>query len=467
MPMAHARNPSIVIVDDEVGILRGLSDLFQREGFTVYATENMEDALRIADTYNLSVAVIDIRLKNNILGTELLAALKKRDPDLPVIMITGFGSIESAVDAMRQGAADYILKPIDNAHILDIVRKNIQLVRLKNDNLYLHHELRDNFYSHEIVTEDPKVLELLELADRVKNSRVPVLLSGESGTGKEIMARYIHFSSNRKDNPFVCVNCAALSESLLLSELFGHEKGSFTGAVEKRVGKFELADRGTLFLDEIGDMSPNVQAKMLRVLEESSFERVGGTRSIAVDIRIITATNKHMPELIASGRFREDLFYRINVVNLDLPPLRERSKDIPLLVDHFIGKYNKRYNKAVSGVTREVLGTWERYKWPGNIRELQNIINQAVLLSTGPLIESPGMCAGTQPYGQDVAGFNPEKHGSLKEYVRGTTARLEKSIIEHALASNRYNRSKTAKELQITRKTLAKKITDLQIPLDV
>ena len=250
----------------------------------------------------------------------------------------------------------------------------------------------------------------------------------------------------------------------MLSELFGHEKGSFTGAVEKRLGKFELADKGTLFLDEIGDMSLDIQAKMLRVLEESSFERVGGVRRISVDIRVITATNKNLVDYISAGKFRADLFYRINIVSLNLPPLRERPQDIPLLVEHFINKYNKRYNKAVSGASEAVLAVWTTYQWPGNVRELQNIINQAVLLSPGPLIESAGICVGGDLFGQQgIVCDGLPKGASLKEYARTVTARYEKAAIEHALRLHFFNQSKTAQALHITRKTLARKIAELNI----
>jgi len=450
----------ILIVDDEPGILRGLSDLFKSEGFLVHAEQDIPGALKIADDYNLDVAIIDVRLKNSISGTSLLAALKERDPELPVLLITGFGSVESAVEAMHLGAADYILKPIDNSHILEKVRNNIELVRLKHDNLYLHSELREKYCTSEIVTTNPVVLHQLEIADRVKQSAAPVLICGESGTGKEVMARYIHFTSNRKDQPFICVNCAALSESLLLSELFGHEKGAFTGAFEKRLGKFELADRGTLFLDEIGDMSLEVQAKLLRVLEQSCFERLGGSRSVSVDIRIISATNKPVQQLVKEGGLRTDLYYRINVVQLYLPPLRERRADIPLLVDHFIHVYNKRYNRRVRGISNAVLQRWMAYGWPGNVRELQNIVNQGVLLSTSDQIEMFGFempDGGVTTNSQRI--FNPQRDGSLPEYVKQITAEIEWASIERVLRDCAHNQSKAAEVLKITRKTLAKKMS--------
>ncbi|TFG59301.1 MAG: sigma-54-dependent Fis family transcriptional regulator [Spirochaetales bacterium] len=447
--MGNSKCPKILIVDDEPGILHGLSGLFKREGFTVFTGDDAPSALVHTENNSFEIAILDIRLKNGYPGTDLLKELKARDPDLPVIMITGFGSVESAVGAMKLGASDYILKPLDNSRILDVVRRNIELTRLKNDNIYLRNELRENLYSHDIVTEDPVFLSLIEMADRVKNSQAAVLLGGESGTGKEIMARYIHFTSERKDGPFVCVNCAALSESLLLSELFGHEKGSFTGAVEKRLGKFELANKGTLFLDEIGDMSIDIQAKLLRVLEESSFERVGGTRQIAVDIRVITASNKSITELITAGKFRKDLYYRINTVNLRLPSLRDRPEDIPPLADYFIRKYNLHYRKKVTGVSPEVMSVWKNYGWPGNVRELQNIINQAVLLSEGEVITGPGIETRKQETESGVEGSNPvfefSRYGTHRDFMRAVTAFHERELIEGMLVRFAYNQSKTAR----------------------
>lgn len=454
----------ILIVDDEVGILRGLSDFFECEGYVVHAKQDIPGAMKIVEDFDIDIAIVDIRLKHDESGTDLLAVLMERDSDLPVVMITGFGSVESAVDAMHAGAADYILKPIDNSHLLEKVRRNIELVRLKQNNQYLSSELREKYCASDVVTANPAMLHQLELADKVKQSNVPVLLCGESGTGKEIVARYIHFTGNRKDRPFICVNCAALSESLLLSELFGHEKGAFTGAFGKRLGKFELADTGTLFLDEIGDMSLDVQAKLLRVLERSCFERLGGSRSVSVDIRIISATNKPVVQLVREGKLRTDLYYRINVVRLELPPLRERPEDIPLLAQHFIQQYNQRYRKHIKGVADSVMRAWMDYRWPGNVRELQNVVNQGVLLSApgqNELMAVPYPGASPQIVQDNI--FDPNRHDSLESCVRQTVQELEKASIERILGTCSYNQSKTAEILHITRKTLSKKMHDYGI----
>jgi DNA-binding NtrC family response regulator len=462
-----ASEQSILIVDDEEGIRNALGKFFRREGYDAATAATAEEAITIAEKSYFAAAVLDVRLGGKDRGSELLSELRSRDPDLSVVMVTGYGSVESAVRAMKDGASDYILKPIENARLLEAVKRSIELTRLRRDNAFLRRELLASVYSHDIVTRDARYISLMELADRVKDSEATVLLSGESGTGKEVMARYIHFTGSRRDRPFVGINCAALSETLLLSELFGHEKGSFTGAVERRIGKFELAHRGTLFLDEIGDMSPQVQSKFLRVLEESSFERVGGTKRIDVDIRVIAATNKDLPELIRRGEFRSDLYYRINIVNLRLPPLRERRGDIPLLVDYFIAKYAAKYNRPVTGASAEVVALWSGHDWPGNVRELQNAVNQAVLLCRGHTIDlstlavaqgqigtlsaaCPGAEEGAEP---DLSSFTTLK--ALRDEV---TARYEKRLIEGALARNGGNKSRTAAELDVTRKTLAEKM---------
>jgi DNA-binding NtrC family response regulator len=458
---------SILIVDDEEGIRAALTKFFRREGYEAQAAATAEEALALAEKSYFAAAVLDVRLGGVDRGAELLTELRSRDPDLSVVMVTGYGSVESAVRAMKEGASDYILKPVDNARLLEAVRRSIELSRLRRDNAYLRRELIANVYSHDIVTRDPRYISLLEMADRVKDSEATVLLSGESGTGKEVMARYIHFTGSRRDKPFVGINCAALSETLLLSELFGHERGSFTGAVERRIGKFELAHRGTLFLDEIGDMSLQVQSKLLRVLEESSFERVGGTKSIEVDIRVIAATNKDLGELMRKGEFRSDLFYRINIVNLRLPPLRERRGDIPFLVDYFIVKYAAKYNRPVIGATPEVVELWSGHDWPGNVRELQNAVNQAVLLCRGRTIDLATLAIAQGQIGSLVQARPEEveaEEGDLSSFTTlkalrdEVTARYERRLIEAALKRNDGNKSKTAAELDVTRKTLSEKI---------
>jgi DNA-binding NtrC family response regulator len=407
----------------------------------------------------VDIAVVDIRLKNGTSGISLLGDLRGCDPELPVVMVTGYGSIESAVEAMKRGAADYVLKPIDNAALMEIIRRNLELARLRKDNSFMRSELLNKVYAHDILTRDPGFLRVIDRTDQIKDSPASILLTGESGTGKEVLARYAHFTSSRRDGPFVGINCAALSEDLLLSELFGHERGAFTGAVERRLGKFELANKGTLFLDEIGDMAPGVQAKLLRVLEESAFERVGGVKRITVDIRVVCATNRNLGELIREGRFRADLFYRIAIVELPLPPLRERRIDIPLLAEYFLGKYAAKYRKKVSGIDPEVMGLWKNYDWPGNVRELQNAVNQSVLLCRGETVDREAIGVGSfAARAAEDRGFEPGKYRTLRELSAAASAYYESLKIGTALDKTGGNRSRAARELGVTRKTLAAKI---------
>jgi DNA-binding NtrC family response regulator len=450
---------NLLIVDDEEGIRHGLKNFFTRQGYRVYEAADFHTALELTRTQEMDVVVIDIRLKSGKNGIDLLRELRKTDPDLVEIIITGYGSIDTAVTSMKEGAADYIVKPIDNKKLLNSVVRNLELRELKNENIFLKRELMDRCLPNQFITQNPDMRRLLEEVDRIKNSPVTILIQGESGTGKEVLARYIHFTSTRKEGRFVTINCAALSEHLLLSELFGHEKGAFTGAIERQIGKFEIADRGTLFLDEISEMSRDIQAKLLRVIEENSFERVGSTRRIYVDVRIIVATNTDLEGLIARGMFREDLYYRINVMNLFLTPLRMRKEDIPLLVEHFLDKYNRLYNKEIGGFSPQALEILHGYHWPGNARELENVVNQVVLLNDGGIIEA-GDLKKSHFAGQNrnTPPIDVSEVTSLKDTMSEVTARYEKHIISHFLQKNRYNQSKTASELSLTRKTLAEKI---------
>ena len=455
---------TILIVDDEEGLRYGLERLFKKQGFTVYAVGEFEKALATASRHALDIALLDIRLKIGQSGLDLLKELRTIEPELIVIMITGYGSIDTAVGSMKDGASDYILKPLDNRNLLDVVYKNLELRRLQHENSFLKNELLHQYLSHKCITTNPELQDLLYKADKIKHSAVTALITGESGTGKEVLARYIHFTSNRSEGKFVSVNCAALSENLLLSELFGHEKGSFTGAIGRQIGKFEIANKGTLFLDEIGDMSLDIQAKLLRVIEENSFERVGGTQSIQVDIRLLAATNKDIEQRIKDGRFREDLYYRINVVRFHLPPLRSRKEDIPLLLTHFIDKYNQKYNKHVVTCDNEALEALISYDWPGNVRELENVINNAVLLSEQGTIGVDGLKQNIfsevleKPLHLDIG-----RVGSLKDSVEEIVEMYEKEIIQQFLRKNAYNKSKTARALSITRKTLAQKIEKYEL----
>jgi two-component system nitrogen regulation response regulator NtrX len=450
---------SVLIVDDEEGLRHGLENLFKREGFTVHTAAGYESAVSAAARYPVDAAILDIRLKGDRSGIDLLLALKRLEPDLVVIVITGYGSVDTAVASLKGGAADYFLKPIDNPKLLESVRRNLELRALASENRFLKDELVQRS-PHTFVTRDPALAALIARADKVKDQSVTVLITGESGTGKEVLARYIHFSGTRRDARFIGLNCAALSESLLLSELFGHERGAFTGAVERKRGKFELADGGTLFLDEIGDMSLEVQAKLLRVIEESAFERLGGVKRISVDVRIVTATNKDLPLLIREGKFREDLFYRINVVFFHLPPLRDHRGDIPLLVEHFLAKYSERYVREPVTLDPATMDALTVYDWPGNVRELENVVNRIVLLGEASFtVGSPVVVPRVLPA---APAGKEEPHvpaaGPLRAGAEEAASRYERRAISEALARNGGNKSKTARELDVTRKTLALKI---------
>lgn len=447
---------NILIADDEKGIRVGLSKLFQREGYDCYTAEDYNSAIELVRQREIHLALLDIRIGNRD-GVELLKAIKKINSDVSCLMITGYGSIANAVEAIRSGAEDYLLKPLDNDYLLTTVSSRLELKQLKNENLYLRETQKKKMLDFDFSTNHPAMKKIMDIADRVKDTDTTVLITGESGTGKEVLSRYIHYSSNRKDAPFVGVNCAALSETLLLSELFGHEKGSFTGAQERKIGKFELADRGTLFLDEIGDMSLDAQAKLLRVLEESSLERLGGNRTISVNIRVIAATNQNLRELMEKKQFREDLFYRLNVIRLELPALRKRPDDIALLAEYFRERFSRDFKKGETAFNETALNKMIAYDWPGNIRELRNLINQSVLLSDSKQLDPLSQGAGLMPLSSKSAAT--AEGANLQEMVNHMVEEFEKDIITRTLQKNKFNKTAAAEELGITRKTLFNKMS--------
>jgi DNA-binding NtrC family response regulator len=455
---------SILIADDEKGIRLGLGKLFDREGFETCCAETAEEALRLVGERDIRLALLDIRLGSSD-GLTLLSRIKELSPETVCIMITGYGSIDNAVQAMKIGAADYLLKPLDNEHILKTVRSQSEITRLRNENTLLKQEQQKRMTGFDFQTRHEGMRKIMDIADRVKDTDSTVLIGGESGTGKEVLSRYIHFSSNRSEAPFVGVNCAALSETLLLSELFGHEKGSFTGADERKIGKFELADRGTLFLDEIGDMSLDAQAKLLRVLEEGSLERLGGNKTIRVNIRVIAASNHDLLALIGEKKFREDLYYRLNVIRLDLPPLRERREDIIPLAEYFSEFYAGKYRKGELSIPEGIRNNLKGYGWPGNIRELKNMINQAVLLSDGGILAPAVLTATASSSAAPEAETPPkqeDRYGGERGDLSGRMERVieehEKQIIRSTLERSRYNKTAAAEELGISRKTLFNKM---------
>jgi two-component system, NtrC family, response regulator len=376
---------TILIVDDEKNYLLVLEDLLSDEGYQVITSDNARQALEIFRSHDLDLVITDMKMPG-MDGMALLEQIHTQNPDLPVVMMTAFGSVEKAVEGMKKGAFDYILKPFKNEELILTIRKAIDHYRLIWRNRELTQQLQERYQFDNIIGKSASMQRIYQLIEKVAPSKATVLITGDSGTGKELIARSIHFNSPRQEQPFISVNCGALPETLLESELFGHEKGAFSGAVSQRKGRFELAHEGTLFLDEVSEMSTHLQVKLLRVLQEMEFERVGGTTTIKVDVRLVAASNRDLKEEVALGRFRGDLFYRLNVVHIHLPPLRERSDDIPLLVNHFLAKYRKEPGASQLALEPEALRVLLEYAWPGNVRELENIIERSVILTTGERI---------------------------------------------------------------------------------
>lgn len=445
----------ILIVDDEKGILDALSAVLDDEGYTVSTAENGSEALKKIKDDTPSVILLDVWLPD-IDGLEILREIRSAYPGVAVIVMSGHGTIETAVRATKLGAYDYIEKPLSMERVHLIVKHAIEQQRLELENVQLKGRI-EKWY--EIIGESPSMRSLKEQILVVGRSNSRVLITGENGTGKELIARSVHRASQRADKPFIAVNCAAIPETLIESELFGHEKGAFTGAVSVQRGKFEIADSGTLFLDEIGDMSLNTQAKVLRVLQEQEFQRVGGTRNIRVDVRLITATNKNLSDEIKKGAFREDLFYRINVIILNAPPLRERKEDIPLLAEHFLNEVIREQGLKDKRLTDQSIELMKGYDWPGNVRELRNLMERVAIMTAGDRINPADLSiiAGAQQ--QNVSTLINAGSGSLKDARAG----FERYFILEKLRENKWNITKTAEDLKIERSNLHRKIKLLGI----
>jgi two-component system NtrC family response regulator len=399
-------------------------------------------------------------------GIALLEHIKSVDPDLPVIMMTAHGTVDKAVEAMQKGAYSYLLKPFDNDRLILYVKKAVSVYQVIKENRRLRRAVEDQYSFGNIIGKSKVMHDLFETIRKVAPSNATVMIEGESGTGKELVAKSIHFNSPRREAPFVAVNCSALAENLLESELFGHEKGAFTGAMTTRKGRFELADAGTLFLDEIGELSQNLQVKLLRVLQEKAFERVGGERAVTVDIRILAATNKNLREEMAAGRFREDLFYRLNVVHLVLPSLKERREDIRLLVNHFIKKYSAERKSAVpvKDVDQEVDRLFYEYSWPGNVRELENLIERVLILCPGELIRLSDL---PKDFRDNVDNRLHLEGIPADAKLYDTLAMIEKTMIERALKMTDYVQAHAAEILGIGKSGLNQKIKKYNLDINV
>jgi two-component system, NtrC family, nitrogen regulation response regulator NtrX len=441
--------PLIFVVDDEEGIRESLTDILSDEGYEVLTAGSGEEALKILSDQNPDLILLDVWL-TGMDGLETLQQIKGMKPDIPVIMISGHGNIELAVKATRAGAYDFLEKPLSLERVVLAAQRAIERFSLEAENKLLKKDLTRKW---RIVGNAQKMTHLLEQIELAAKSNSRVLILGESGAGKELVAHTLHEKSTRANKPFIEMNCAAIPQELIESELFGHEKGSFTGAFERKKGKFELADEGTLFLDEVGDMSLSTQAKVLRVLETQEFQRVGGSRNIKVDVRIITATNKDLGEEVKKGNFREDLLYRLNVIPLVIPPLREKKEDIPALIEYFLEYFAAEYGQKPKKITPEAMKKLEEYEWPGNVRELRNVIERLVIMTPAQVITPKNVLIG------ESARSDYFSLSTLKDARES----FEKDFITKKLEENNWNISKTAEVLDIERSNLHRKIKAYEI----
>ncbi len=441
---------NILIVDDEEIVRESLANWLEEDGYEVKVAENADRALERLPEKDWNLAMVDLKMPG-MDGIELMDEIRKVKPETIVIIMTAYATVDTAVQAMKKGAYDYIVKPFNPEDLSMTIRKIIEHQTLLKENIYLRKELKKQYRLHDMVSKNHKMIEIFDLVKTVAKSSSTVLVHGESGTGKELLSRAIHMESPRKEAPFVTVSCASLTESLLESELFGHEKGAFTGADQARSGKIELAKDGTLFLDEIGDISLKLQMDLLRVLEEKEFRRVGGTQLIPVNSRIIAATNRDLPKAIEEEKFREDLYYRLNVISLLLPPLRERKEDVPLLVEHFLERFNIEMGKNVDGIAESAMRMLMDYNWPGNARELRNVIERAMVVTKGRMILEADLSL-------------PQAPGVPLPNNRGKSlSDMEKEHILQVLLNNRWNIIRSAQVLGIDRVTLYNKIRKYEL----
>jgi len=441
--------PVVVVVDDEKNTRDGLARALKKS-YEVHTAESGAQALDILSETHADVMLSDLRMPV-MDGITLMKRALASSPDLVCILLTAYGNVETAVEAMRQGATDFLTKPVNLKELELVLERVLRSRNAETENRQLREQLDSKFGMENIIGTSPQMQEVFDTVRQVAGSRATVLIQGESGTGKELVAKAIHQLSSRNRAAFVPVHCAALSSTLLESELFGHEKGAFTGAAERRKGRFEMADGGSLFLDEIGEIDASVQVKILRALEERTFERVGGQETVDVDTRLIAATNRDLKKMVAEGAFREDLYYRLYVVVITLPPLRERTGDIPLLLKHYLDEFNRENGRDLEGFSAEALNLLSSYGWPGNVRELRNVVEQAVVLSRGKRIGVKDLPAHIRETGGD---------GATAPVGQGTLEELEKQAIAQALKAAGGNRTRAAEQLGISRRTLHRKISE-------
>lgn len=439
----------IMVVDDEESIRLMLRRVLSSSHYEVHEAANGIEALNSIKKEEYSAILLDLRMPH-MNGLQVIEKMKEMDIKTPIIMMSAYGTVPEAVEAMKLGAMDYLVKPFDIDELKMTLERIIQQDEIKNENQYFREEEERRFNFKEIVGQSSAMKNVLEMVKKVAPLPTTVMITGESGTGKELIARALHMNSPRREKPFVVANCVAFSPGILESELFGHEKGAFTGANSRRIGRFEVAHGGTVFLDEIGEVNIATQAKLLRVVQEKEFERVGSSASIKVEVRLIAATNKDLEKEIKEGRFREDLFYRLNVFHIDIPPLRERKEDIPRLIEHFIKKYNQILNKRISAISSEGLSLLIDYSFPGNVRELENIIERAMIMCDSDIIE------------KELLFFLEQKNVSPR---LGTLKEMEREMIKKGLIAHKGNRTKTAQHLGISRRNLILKLKEYKIDI--
>jgi DNA-binding NtrC family response regulator len=452
----------LLLVEDKSELRAMLKKALERAGYSIEEAADGSAAIQRVRSRRFLLVVTDLKMPGAS-GLEVLRETKAADSTIPVIILTAFGSVEEAVTAMKEGAFDFLQKPVDLEHLKLLVQRAARQQELLRENLLLREEYSARYGFPRIVGEHASIREMSQHVQRVAGTDSTVLLLGESGTGKELFARAVHYLSNRREQPFVALNCAAIPEGLVENELFGHERGAFTGAGARKIGKLDLAHRGTLFLDEIGELPLAIQAKLLRVLEERRFERVGGTQSIEIDVRIIVASNRNLQQHVQQKLFREDLYFRIAAIPLTIPPLRERGDDVLLLAAHFLEKYSREFNKPGLELSKDAQDRLRHYRWPGNVRELQNTLERAVILADGSAIRADGLQLPNAKPDDDAvpAGMLPENFnwsGSLEEVTGRAVAHVERALLETTLRECKWNKTRAAEQLGITPKTLLAKL---------
>lgn len=462
---------AILIVDDEKNVLSSFKKILSEDGYEILTANNAEEGLALAESNAIDLLIMDI-IMPGMSGLEAFTKFKDIDSKLPIIIMTAYGTTETAIQTMQLGAYDYVIKPFEVPQMKAIIEKAIEAGRLMN--IEVDYEPKEEFKGERIIGSSSKMQQIYKLIGQVAASDATLLLRGESGTGKELIVRAVYHHSNRKNKPFLVINSAAIPETLLESELFGYEKGAFTDARERRIGKLEQCNGGTIFLDEIGDMPHSIQTKILRVLEDKSFERLGSNKTIRIDVRLITATNKDLEKLLKEGTFREDLYYRLNVVTIHIPSLRERKEDIPQLVEYFIGKYNKEFKTRISKISSEALKILQDYNWPGNVRELENVIKKALLLGKGNMILAEDVLITKELTGK-VTDFKVQLQSLLNQLMKqaqesgshslyaSVIEDIEKTLLVEVLKQTQGNQTQAAKLLGISRPTLKDKIDKLGI----